>query len=66
MKKMVSKSDVKVNMCCASCKHNNIVLVGHSYKRMCLKKNIIIKDGSNKCNYYVVQDFFRKRGYKPL
>lgn len=66
MKKMISKNGVKANMCCASCKHNNMVLVGHNYKCICLKKNTIIKDGSNKCNYYVMQDFFRKRGYKPL
>lgn len=38
MEKMVSKNGVKVNMCCASCKHNNIALVGHDYKRICLKK----------------------------
>lgn len=74
MEKMVSKSGVKTNMCCASCKYNNIALVGHDYKRICLKKNTIIKDVSSKCNYYVsskcnyyvMQDFFRKRGYKPL
>ena len=38
MEKMVSKNGVKVNMCCASCKHNSIVLVGHDYKHICLKK----------------------------
>lgn len=67
MEKMVSKNGIKVNMCCVLVVNTtHIVLVGHDYKRICLKKNTIIKDGPNKCNYYVMQDFFRKRGYKPL
>ncbi len=66
MEKMISKDGVKAGMCCASCKHNTAALVGHDYKRVCLKKNIIIKDGSRKCSYYVMQDFFKKRGYKPI
>lgn len=35
-------------------------------KRWCTKKDKAITDGRNKCGYYVMAEFFQKRGYKVL
>lgn len=35
-------------------------------KRWCTKKDKAIIDGRSKCGYYVMAEFFQKRGYKVL
>lgn len=34
--------------------------------RWCAKKDKAIINGRNKCSYYVMDEFFQKRGYKVI
>lgn len=34
--------------------------------RWCTKKDKAIINGRNKCSYYVMDEFFQKRGYKVI
>lgn len=68
MEKMVSPNGVKANMCCASCKHlgYNYNVYSHNIKRWCKKLDRPVLRNGNKCGYYVMAEFFQKRGYKPI
>lgn len=65
---MISPNGVKANMCCASCLHNKWLYYTGAPKvtRWCAKKDKAIINGRNKCSYYVMDEFFQKRGYKPM
>ena len=67
MEKMVSPNGVKANMCCASCLHYSIrYFTSRNIKEWCKKRDKVITNLGNKCGYYVMGEFFRKRGYKPI
>ena len=65
---MISPNGVKANMCCASCLHNKWLYYAGAPKviRWCAKKDKAIINGRNKCSYYVMDEFFQKRGYKVI
>lgn len=65
---MISLNGVKANMCCASCLHNKWLYYTGAPKvtRWCAKKDKAIINGRNKCSYYVMDEFFQKRGYKVI
>lgn len=63
MEKIISPNGVKANMNCATCKH--AIYLGFRMKRYCTKKNKFIPT-VRLCSYYVMADFFKKRGYKIL
>lgn len=67
MERMISLNGVKANMCCAGCLYNSIrFFTSRNIKRWCTKKDKAITDGRSKCGYYVMAEFFQKRGYKVL
>lgn len=66
MEKMISPNGVKANMCCASCKHLGFNINSRNIKRWCKKLDRPVLRYGNKCGYYVMDEFFRKRGYKPV
>lgn len=63
---MVSLSGIKANMCCASCMYSTYKYGHNHIKKRCAKKDKPIINLGNKCGYYVMAEFFQKRGYKPL
>ena len=65
-KRMISPNGVKANMCCTSCRHNTIKKVGTRYRAWRAKKSECIASRGNMCGFYVMADFFRNRGYKPM
>lgn len=68
MEKMISPNGVKANMRCASCLHNKWLYYTGAPKvtRWCAKKDKAIINSRNKCSYYVMNEFFQKRGYKVI
>ena len=67
MERMISPNGVKANMCCASCLYNSIrFFTSRNIKKWCTKKDKAITDSRSKCGYYVMAEFFQKRGYKVL
>lgn len=65
MEKMISPNGVKANMCCANCLYNKrLYYIGAP--RWCAKKDKAIINSRNKCSYYVMDEFFQKRGYKVI
>lgn len=69
MEKMVNSNGAQVNMCCASCEHLSFKIYGpgiRGIKRWCKKKNAPVLDYGKKCSYYVINKFFREKGYKPM
>lgn len=69
MEKMISTNGVKANMCCASCGHLSFKTYWpgiRGIKRWCKKKNAPVLDYGKKCSYYVMDEFFQKRGYKVI
>lgn len=68
MEKMISPNGVKANMCCASCLYNKrLYYIGApKVTRWCAKKDKAIINSRNKCSYYVMDEFFQKRGYKMI
>lgn len=65
-KTMISPKGVKANMCCASCKYNTVKKIGIRYLAWCIKKNERIASQGDMCGFYVMADFFKDRGYKPI
>ena len=66
---MISPNGVKANMCCASCLYNKWLYYTGAPKvtRWCAKKDKAIINGRNKCSYYIMDEFFQKRGgYKVI
>lgn len=69
MEKMVSPKGVKANMCCASCLYYTEKVLGpgiRGIKRWCKKKNMPINSLDNRCNFYVMSEFFQQKGYKVM
>lgn len=69
MEKMISPKGVKANMCCASCLYCTVKALGpgiRSIKRWCKKKNMSINNLGNRCNFYVMSEFFQQREYKVV
>lgn len=66
MEKMISPNGVKANMCCASCLYCGYTFdIGFHIREYCRKKNRpAVFEG--KCHYYVMSEFFQKRGYKVI
>ena len=63
MEKMISPNGVKANMRYESCLYNSIrFFTSRNTKRWCNKKDKAIIDGRSKCCYYVMAEFFQKRG----
>lgn len=70
---MVSPNGIKTNMCCASCQHYTTKVTpigpgarGIKVEKWCNKKNTRLLSFGQKCGYYVMAEFFQKRGYKRL
>lgn len=51
-----------LNVCCASCQHNNIEYKNGRIKRVCKKSRPI----GRVCSFYIIANFFRERGYKLI